>query len=89
MCLDKYLITFLVGSCPGKLLNPSRRRACINHVRGQFKISERHACRALGQYRSTQRRIPDSRGDEEHLVADMIELTRSIVYMATAVLQLY
>lgn len=30
----------------------------------------------LGQHRSTQRRIPRGRPDEEHLVADMIELAR-------------
>ncbi len=39
-------------------------------------VSERHACRVLGQHRSTQRHIPTSRGDEERLVADMIELAR-------------
>ena len=42
----------------GKLLSPSRRRACIDHVRDQFKVSERRACRVLGQHRSTQRRLP-------------------------------
>ena len=30
----------------------------------------------LGQHRSTQRRLPQGRADEERLVADMIELTR-------------
>jgi len=30
----------------------------------------------LGQHRSTQRRLPKGRADEERLVADMIELTR-------------
>jgi putative transposase len=33
-------------------------------------------CRILGQHRSTQRRQPRGRADEERLVADMIELTR-------------
>ena len=41
-----------------------------------MKVSERRVCRALGQHRSTQRRLPKSRADEERLVADMIELTR-------------
>ena len=40
-----------------------------------MKISERRVCRALGQHRSTQRRLPKGRADEERLVADMIELT--------------
>ena len=43
---------------------------------GVLKISERRVCRVLGQHRSTQRRLPQGRADEERLVADMIELTR-------------
>ena len=58
------------------LLSPSRRRACIDRVRGQMKVSERRACQVLGQHRSTQRRLPEGRADEELLVADMIELAR-------------
>ena len=58
------------------LLSPARRRACINHVRNQLNVSERRACRVLGQHRSTQRRAPQGRADEGRLVADMIELTR-------------
>ena len=41
-----------------------------------MKVSERHVCRVLGQHRSTQKRLPQGRADEERLVADMIELTR-------------
>ena len=41
-----------------------------------MKVSERRVCRALGQHRSTQRRLTKGRADEERLVADMIELTR-------------
>ena len=39
-------------------------------------VSERRACRALGQHRSTQRKVPHGRDDEERLTADIIELTR-------------
>lgn len=66
----------LEGSRIGKLLSPSRRQACIDQVRSRFKVSERRVCRVLGQHRSTQRRLPKGRADEEHLIADMIELTR-------------
>ena len=45
-------------------------------MRDQFKVSERRVCRVLGQHRSTQRRLPSGRADEERLVTDMIELTR-------------
>ena len=41
-----------------------------------MKLSERRVCRVLGQHRSTQRRRPQGRADEERLVADMIELAR-------------
>ena len=34
------------------------------------------ACAALGQYRSTQRKLPRGREDEDRLMADLIELTR-------------
>ena len=60
----------------GKLLSPARRRACIDHVRSQFKVSERRACRVLEQDRSTQRHVPKGRADEDRLVADMLELAR-------------
>jgi hypothetical protein len=36
-----------------------------------MKVSERRVCRALGQHRSTQRRLPKGRADEERLVADI------------------
>lgn len=39
-------------------------------------MSERRACAALGQHRSTQRKIPRGRDDEERLTADIIDLAR-------------
>jgi len=44
--------------CPGKLLSPARRRACIEQVRAQLHVSERRASAALRQHRSTQRQGP-------------------------------
>ena len=38
---------------PRNLLSPARRRACVNRVRSEMKISERLVC---GQHRSTQRK---------------------------------
>ncbi len=40
-------------------------------------MSERRACRTLGQHRSTQRKVPCGAPDEERLTEDIIELTRS------------
>ena len=37
-------------------------------------MSERRACRALGQHRSTQRKVPQGRADEERLTDSSIEL---------------
>ena len=39
-------------------------------------MSERRACRTLGQHRSTQRKVPLGRSDEEQLTDDIIELAR-------------
>jgi transposase InsO family protein len=41
-----------------------------------LKLSERRVCRVLGQHRSTQRRTPTGRDDEERLTADIVELAR-------------
>ena len=41
-----------------------------------LSVSERRACAALGQHRSTQRKAPRGRDDEERLTADIIELAR-------------
>src|SRR5262249_55551895 len=51
------------------------RRACLEQVRAQLHVSERRACAALGQHRSTQRKVPRGREDER-LTADIIELAR-------------
>jgi len=39
-------------------------------------FSERRACAALGQHRSTQRKVPRGHEDAERLTADVIELAR-------------
>ncbi len=41
-----------------------------------LSVSERRACRVLGQHRSTQRKAPRGRDDEEALTADIIALAR-------------
>ncbi|AVI58422.1 IS3 family transposase (plasmid) [Paracoccus yeei] len=73
LTLDKLILT---EAAPGKLLSPARRRACIDHVRSELGISERRACQVLHQHRSTQRKVPRGRADEDLLVADMIELAQ-------------
>jgi hypothetical protein len=48
----------------------------VDHVTAELGISERRACRALGQHRSTQRKIPTTPDDEAALTADIVELAR-------------
>ena len=62
--------------------NERLRRAVSDRTLDKQVLAEaargpsRRACRVLGQHRSTQRRIPCGRNDEDRLVADMIELAR-------------
>ncbi|EPX87796.1 HTH-like domain protein, partial [Rubellimicrobium thermophilum DSM 16684] len=43
-------------------------------MRRKFQVSERLACRIFGQHRSTQRKVPRGRSDEEALTADIVAL---------------
>ncbi len=55
-------------------MSPARRRRCVAHVVAKFSVSERFACKVLGQHRSTQRKKPHCRADEDALTADIIRL---------------
>jgi putative transposase len=46
----------------------------VEHVTVEHGISERFACRVLGQHRSTQRKVPKTTDDEAALTADIIAL---------------
>lgn len=48
----------------------------IAHVRRELHVSERRACAVLGQHRSTQRKTPQGRDDDERLIADIVELAK-------------
>ncbi|MBX9580283.1 MAG: IS3 family transposase [Gemmataceae bacterium] len=72
--LDKAILREAAG---GKLLSPAKRTAAVEHVRdalGRGVVSERRACRVLGQPRSTQRREAHVPSDEPALVRRMVEL---------------
>ena len=53
-----------------------RRRQAVDAVREKYNLSERSACRIVGQPRGTQRYVPTLKPDED-------ELTRTIVYLAS------
>ena len=46
----------------------------MEHVVAEHGVSERFACRVLGQHRSTQRKIPRKPDDEAALTADITAL---------------
>ena len=54
-----------------------RRRKTIDRVRATLHISERRACRVLGQHRSTQRKVPQTPDDEAALTAEIVELAKT------------
>jgi putative transposase len=48
----------------------------VEHVVKTLQVSERHACRVLGQPRTTQRKLLKTADDEAALTSDIIELAR-------------
>lgn len=59
------------------MVSPTRRRAAVQHLQRRFKVSQRRACRVVGQHRSTQRYQPLPNDFEDRLVARMNELAGS------------
>src|SRR5262249_11953515 len=59
------------GGGPKKLLSPGRRRRAVEHLVAAFGVSQRRACRVLGQHRSTQRKRPAARAKEAARVKRM------------------
>jgi putative transposase len=53
LTLDKLILTEVANE---GLFNPQLRRACVETVKAALGVSERRACRVLGQHRSTQRK---------------------------------
>ena len=58
----------------GKLLSPERRCCAVERAEQGYGMSERHACRLLGQWRGTQRYEPMHRLDEDALTQAIIAL---------------
>ncbi|MEI7747201.1 MAG: IS3 family transposase [Actinomycetota bacterium] len=71
LTIEKLILKEAAG---GKLLSSARRRACVEHLVAKHGISERLACRVLGQHRSTQRKKPTRPDDEAALTADITAL---------------
>jgi hypothetical protein len=58
----------------GKHLSAERRRQRVVHLQQRLGISQRRACRTIGQPRSTQRKPHLERNDEAELSAAIIRL---------------
>ena len=56
------------------MVTAAQRRQVVRHLQETFGVSQRRACRVLGQPRSTQRQTPKAREKEGRLVARMLEL---------------
>ena len=62
------------GCGRGETLSPERRRGAVRHAEENYPVTERHACRLLGQWRGTQRYEGMGRADEDRLTAAIIAL---------------
>ncbi|MFO7957604.1 MAG: IS3 family transposase [Candidatus Brocadiia bacterium] len=71
--LDKAI---LKEALEGKGLSPARKRAAVGRAQQRLGVSERRACKVVGQPRSTQRYRPRRAKDEVRLVRRMTELAR-------------
>jgi putative transposase len=57
-------------------VSPARRRRCVEPVKERLGVSERLACRVLGQHGSTQQKGPRTADEEAMLTAGIVELAR-------------
>lgn len=57
-------------------MTADQRRQAVRQLQETFGVSQRHACRLLGQPRSTQRQTPKTNEEEGRLVRRMLELVR-------------
>ena len=56
------------------MISPARRRQAVEQVQQELDVSERRACRVIGQPRSTQRYSKRPADDEELLTKRVVEL---------------
>ena len=57
-------------------MSPTRRREAVVRVQERLSLSERRACRAIGQHRSTQRHTPHRRDADEPLRIRLREISK-------------
>ena len=73
---DLALDNLILKEASKETLSPERRRRCVARVRQRLGVSERRACRVLGQARTTHRRRSKRGADEEALREDVVRVAR-------------
>lgn len=58
------------------MVGPARKREAVGHLQRQLEMSERRACKVVGQPRSTQRYAVEPDGEEDRLRQDLREISR-------------
>ena len=73
------------------MVGPARKREAVTHVEEVLEVSERRACEAMAQPRSTQRYRGRQRGKDAALAAELRRISaahpRAGYRMATALLR--
>jgi transposase InsO family protein len=57
------------------MVSAARRREAVDYLKRRFKVSERRACKVVGQHRSSQRYEPQEHEFEQRLKARLHELS--------------
>jgi transposase-like protein len=63
---------------PGKLLSPSKRHKMVTYVCEKYHVSERRACRAAEQARTTQRNAPVAPYEKAQITGRIIQLANPV-----------
>lgn len=58
------------------MVGPVRKREAVGHLQRELELSQRRACRVVGQPRATQRYTPESNLEEDRLRARLREFSR-------------
>lgn len=54
------------------MVTPNRRRVIVDDLMGVFGVSQRRACRVVGQHRSVQRHLPQPTPDDETVIREWL-----------------
>jgi transposase InsO family protein len=58
------------------MVGPARKREAVGHLQSDLELSQRRACKVVGQPRATQRHVPQPDAEETRLRARLNEFSR-------------